>query len=263
MNETLWQGGGDIRAMLDELGDRVSERKLRLLAVACVRRVIVQVTNPHSRQALDVAERFAEGAVGETERVEAERIAREASSDDSYFQIPALQAVVHALAWDIRTGHPPPQANLGNPGGDAPVEEAAENPPAAGVEGGVRATLTALVELARLQAREGAAFPGEEIALGREAAAQEAFAQATVLRELFGNPYRPVVLEPLWLHWNEQCVPNMARGIAAAQTWADLPILADALEEAGCDSRALLDHLRGGAQHYPGCWAVDLLLGRA
>jgi hypothetical protein len=261
MNETDWQGGRNIRGMLDELGDRISVRKLRLFAVACVRRVWIQVTNPQSRLALEVAERFAEGRATEEERVQAEQNALMASYDDSYFQIPALRAVVHTLAWDIRTGRPQP-APL--PEGQEPDEEdAILNDEAAVGEGGARATLTALVELARLQAREGAAFPGEEIALGREAVVQEEAAQAAVLREMVGNLYRPVHLAPLWLYWNDRCVPNMARLIYDERRWADLPILADALEDAGCDSIALLDHLHGSGPHWPGCWALDLILGQA
>jgi hypothetical protein len=42
-----------------------------------------------------------------------------------------------------------------------------------------------------------------------------------------------------------------------------LPVLADALEDAGCTDRALLGHCRSGLRHVRGCWAIDLLLGRA
>jgi hypothetical protein len=44
--------------------------------------------------------------------------------------------------------------------------------------------------------------------------------------------------------------------------FADLPILADALEDAGCTEAAVLAHCRGGGEHVRGCWAVDLLTGR-
>jgi hypothetical protein len=261
MNETDWQGGGDVTAMLDELGDRLSVRKLRLFCVACVRRVWGQVTNPQSRRAVEVAERFAEGRATEAERAQAEEQARYASYDDSYFQIPALQAVVHILAWDIRTGRQAPAPAEGeDPVAPEDLEELApEEVPA----GGVREALRALVQLAGLHAREGAAFPGEEIALGREAVLQENAAQAALLREMVGNPYRPVVLHPLWLHWSDQLIPNLARVLLDERRFDDLPILADALEDAGCDDRSLLDHLRSGCPHYPGCWALDLILGQS
>jgi hypothetical protein len=54
-------------------------------------------------------------------------------------------------------------------------------------------------------------------------------------------------------------VPRLARAIAEEGTFAHLPVLADALEEAGCTDERLLGHLRGQAEHWPGCWAVELL----
>jgi hypothetical protein len=88
-----------------------------------------------------------------------------------------------------------------------------------------------------------------------------------LLRDLFGNPFRPVVLDP---------VCRSADVVALAQAaYADRPhpghelngilpgILADALEEAGCTEQAILDHLRGPGPHVRGCWAVDLVLGKS
>jgi len=252
MNDNDWQACGDPAAMLDDLGDRFSDRKLRLFAVACCRRVMHLITNPQSRRALEVAEAFALGRATEDDRARAEEQARYASYDDSFFQLLALQAVYHALAHDIRTGRPP-QAEGVDPE-DAPTEPAL---------GGVRAVLQTLALEAGREAAYGA-VPGEsEEAQVAHARAVEEAAQAAVLREIVGNPYRPVQLDPFWLAWNDGCVPNLARAMLDDRRWADLPILADALEESGCDSHRLLDHLRGPGPHYPGCWALDLLLGLA
>jgi pSer/pThr/pTyr-binding forkhead associated (FHA) protein len=87
--------------------------------------------------------------------------------------------------------------------------------------------------------------------------------QCDLIRELSGNPYRPTVLDPFWGHWNDGCVGKMARLIYNEERFEDLPILADALEEAGCTEGPLLEHLREYRQaHVRGCWAVDLLLGQ-
>jgi hypothetical protein len=83
--------------------------------------------------------------------------------------------------------------------------------------------------------------------------------QARLLHELFGNPFRPVILNPAWL---TPAVLALARGIAEEGNFEDLPFLADALEEAGCSDPDLLAHCRQGGEHLPGCWAVDLLHGK-
>ncbi len=86
--------------------------------------------------------------------------------------------------------------------------------------------------------------------------------QASILIEVFGNPFRPVALDPAWLQWNGGTVRKMAQAIYDDRAFDRLPILADALEEATCTNRDLLDHSRSGGEHVRGCWAVDLLLGK-
>jgi hypothetical protein len=88
----------------------------------------------------------------------------------------------------------------------------------------------------------------------------------SLLRDVFGNPFRPAALDPAWL---TPTVTGIA--IAAYQERilpsgeldrARLAVLADALEEAGCTDASVLSHLRGPGPHVRGCWAVDLLLGK-
>jgi hypothetical protein len=86
---------------------------------------------------------------------------------------------------------------------------------------------------------------------------------AEAAREVFGNPFRPIVIEPAVLAWSDGTVRKMARTIYEERRLSDLPILADALEEAGCGSTELLEHLRGPEAHRLGCWALDRVLGRA
>src|SRR5262249_2368797 len=85
--------------------------------------------------------------------------------------------------------------------------------------------------------------------------------QAELLREVFGNPYRHVPVDPLWLCQGEGCVAELARVLYEEERFEDLPILGDALEEAGCTDGALLDHCRRPDGHVRGCWALDTVLG--
>jgi hypothetical protein len=86
--------------------------------------------------------------------------------------------------------------------------------------------------------------------------------QVRFLRCIFGNPFRPGALGPAWLSWNGGTVPNLAKAIYDDRRYDLLPVLADALEEAGCGDADLLAHCRGPGQHVRGCWVLDLLLGK-
>jgi hypothetical protein len=81
-----------------------------------------------------------------------------------------------------------------------------------------------------------------------------------LLHDVFGNPYHIVALNPSWLRWNDGVVQKLAEAIYRDHRFADLPILADALEDAGCTDAPLLAHCRGDDIHVRGCWVVDLLL---
>jgi hypothetical protein len=77
-----------------------------------------------------------------------------------------------------------------------------------------------------------------------------------------GHPPRAVAVDPAWLEWEGGTVPKLAESIAGESAFERLPILADALEDAGCTDAHLLGHLRGPGPHAPGCWALDLLTGK-
>jgi hypothetical protein len=84
--------------------------------------------------------------------------------------------------------------------------------------------------------------------------------QCELLRDIF-NPFRPVRVGPAWLRWNDGTVRKLAQALYDERSYDRWPILADALEDAGCDQADLLGHLRGPGPHVRGCWAIDLLLG--
>jgi hypothetical protein len=121
--------------------------------------------------------------------------------------------------------------------------------------GGHRRARTAARQAARA-ARDAAAW------IGDWAVAAEAKAQRDLLRDIFGNPFRPVAAEPSWTAWNGGVVGKLAGSTYEERAFERLPVLADALEEAGCTDADILAHCRGGGEHVRGCWVVDLLLGK-
>jgi hypothetical protein len=80
-----------------------------------------------------------------------------------------------------------------------------------------------------------------------------------LLRDIFGDPFRTVAIDPLWLTSD---VLALARGIYEDRAFDRMPILADALQDVGCANEVVLDHCRGLGPHVRGCWVVDLLLGQ-
>jgi hypothetical protein len=81
----------------------------------------------------------------------------------------------------------------------------------------------------------------------------------SIVRDTFGNPFRPVIMESGWLTTN---AINLARTIYDGRAFDHLPILADALEEAGCTDADILTHCRQPGEHVRGCWVIDLMLGK-
>ena len=97
------------------------------------------------------------------------------------------------------------------------------------------------------------------LARGGYEMAEEIARQAAVLRDLFGNPFRRVAFDARWRTRN---VRDLARTIYEEPAFERLPILADALLDAACDSAAVLDHCRSEGPHVRGCWVVDLILSK-
>jgi hypothetical protein len=83
-----------------------------------------------------------------------------------------------------------------------------------------------------------------------------------VIREVLGNPFHPVAVDPAWLTHGDGAVRKVALTVYAESAFDQLPVLADALEDAGCADGVLLSHLRSPVPHARGCWALDALLGK-
>ena len=231
MTEAEWQGGGDPQALLAYAAGKLSERKLRLFACSCVRRHWDQLRHDaRPRAAVEVSERFADGLATADELEAARQAAEVAALDAPFFSGPAYLAA-GAAAQDS-------------------AEQAAHG------------VMLACHQMAvRAGAYEG--VPGmDEQQAQKEAAAWEDRAQCAALRDVAGNLFRPVPLDPAWLARAGGATLLLARLIYENNQFADLPFLADALLDAACGDEALLAHCRTPGVHRRGCWAVDLLLRR-
>ncbi|HYT88703.1 MAG TPA: hypothetical protein VEL76_08345 [Gemmataceae bacterium] len=244
MNEAEWLACADSEPMLKFLRDQASERKLRLFALACCRRIDRLITDPRSRQALAFAEQYVEvGLARRKGRPAVVRAARRAWTE-------AYQQMFSFQERDARA-----RCLIASNAADAAAAVLNEEP--------------------HLAASYAAAFASFAVAWGAQVAAganaypdlQDAFKrpeqeqQARLLCEVVGNPFRPPLAIPP--SWRAAGMVALATSIYAEARFEDLPVLADALEEAGCTDANLLGHLRGSGPHARGCWAVDQLLGKA
>jgi hypothetical protein len=93
---------------------------------------------------------------------------------------------------------------------------------------------------------------GDPISFGRKS--------SELFRDIFVYPSHPVSINPAWRNWHNGLVVSMAQQMYKERRFGDLPILADALEEAGCSDDAILTHCRQPGEHVRGCWVIDLIL---
>jgi hypothetical protein len=110
----------------------------------------------------------------------------------------------------------------------------------------------------------GAVGTAGSASIHKEVERTEWISQVALLRDIVGLLlFRPVTIAPAWATWNDATVVKLAQGIYDDRAFDRLPILADALDEAGCDNTDILAHCRRPGPHVRGCWVVDLLLGKA
>jgi hypothetical protein len=214
-------------AMIRHVARKASQRRRRLFAAACCRR-IWHLLDATCREAVVVAERFADGAAT------AEELAM-------------AQASARARAEELLAG----------PGGDdgAWACNALCNA-RAGAGSGDGAVNAAIIAARAIRWEQpGARAPSRD---RREAA--ESAEQCGIARDIFGNPFRPVTFCP---EWRTDTALSLARQMYELRDFGAMPILADALQDAGCDSEDILAHCRGSGPHVRGCWVVDLVLGKS
>jgi hypothetical protein len=240
VTEAEWDARADPQPMLEALRGKASGRKLRLYCCACRRRIaggrLHRGWDPVIPAILDRAERYADGQATAEELDEARMTAQAPAYDLFDANDASLRRNSSAILFGIFAGF---CATLG-------YRFASDIH---------RAVLDFYRGFADARARVGA-----EAELIR---ADEGSAQAGLLRCIFGNPFRPApAVDPTWLAWNDANVTKLTAAIYDGRRFADLPILADPLEDAGCADAAILAHCRGGGEHVRGCWVVDLPTGR-
>lgn len=240
--ESTWLTSTEPRRMLTLLKGKSRERKFKLFACACCRRISHLLKDERSREAIEVIEKFHDGLVTRqtydlAERaanavhteLEREVAAEESDPDQSLPRSILLLArlfAAQAVAVCFKSGY---------------------FDVAQGCCGALRGNGTAHVP------EKEAHDAGERIG-----AAEQAI-QADLLRDIFENPFRPTALDPSWL---TSTVIALARQIYESRESSALPILADALQDAGCNNEDILNHCRQQGVHVRGCWVVDRLLAK-
>jgi hypothetical protein len=216
VTEDAWVVCTDPQRMLKFLRGKASDRKLRLFACGCCRRVWDALTLTPVRRAVEAAEHYADGSVRDGELNQAHKRAISAYVRTLHRTVARMESDaayatrMYRMALAVNTAHP------------APFE---------------------VGQLDRL---------GKDKFL-------KAFSPDLV-RCVVGNPFRPASPDPRWL---TPTVVHLARAIYDERAFDRLPILADALEEAGCDNTDILRHCRGPGPHVRGCWPVDLVLEKS
>ena len=204
----------------------LSARKLRLFNCACARRFESR-WDQESRVAVEASESFADRQI---ERSELERV---------FAAVGVIEGGMEAArrAWENRENDPEPYLRI-EARGAAHVAAGSD-----GMDPWYR-------------------YGGSAKCVARSVPNPDAErnAQAKLVRCIFVNPFRPVTLDPAW---RTSTVVALARGIYDDRAFDRLPILADALQDAGCDNDDILNHCRGDGPHARGCWVVDLVLGKA
>jgi hypothetical protein len=85
---------------------------------------------------------------------------------------------------------------------------------------------------------------------------------ACLIRDVFGNIFHPVTVDPSWTAWSDRTVMKLAQSIYDERAFDRLPDLADALQKSGCENGEMLTHCRQRGEHVRGCWVVDAILGK-
>lgn len=226
MTESEWQACTDPQKMLEFLEGKMSERKCRLFIVACCRRIWHLITNERSQEAVEIAERYADGFATSVELAEAYEAAWPPVHQVGMLNLFATFVVCGSCSSDLFSS----------------LRIAGKTH----VQGIAHHVVSAVIRQYHIN---------EERAVGWSR--QDAF-----LRCIFGNPFCPVVIEHAWLAWNDGTIPKLAQAIYDERAFDRLPILADALEESGCTNSDILHHCRQPDEHVRGCWVVDLILGK-
>ncbi len=225
MNRTDWVAWNNPLPLLGWLRGQASERKLRLFACACCRDIA------------DILAEYGPKLIGLLEECELIADGRLVLSIPGHLAEIPLDVREPVLAQNVLA---------------AALQPSAWN--------AARETVEAVRQL--LQARADSRGGSHRAMLGGSWASSATRIQAALVRDLFGDPFRT---RPLFLAdvVEQRSVIHLARTIYIERVFGDLPILADALEDAGCSDEEVLEHCREPGEHARGCWVVDAILGRS
>jgi hypothetical protein len=226
MTEAEWLASTDPVAMIEALPRAVSDRKLRLFATAIARTTTRFHQSQAASRAIELADRIADEGLlpSAIRRDDIEGVLRELSELRG-----GCAQIIRAIARTLLT-------------------EQADD------------LWVVWDDVAKLAIHQATGSPYPETPDGKRVLAEECARHCILVRDIFGNPFRPITFDPAWRTTD---VMLLATGIYEERAFDRLPILADALQDAGCDSADLLTHLRDPhATHVRGCWALDLVLGK-
>ena len=272
MTEAKWLAWPDPYDMLEQcLICELTDRKLRLFACACCRKVWHRLEADCLRAAIQIAEMFADAQLNAAALRDAR--SRAVAYLDAYMhqywpdafpggdeltvsEMDASELQAQEVRWAVRHAAEAVVAATAGDGEDgSSYLHHAENAIflASSVAG------NAIAEAAY---RSGRTYPStnaysRDVYVGEHA---ERLSQANLLRDIFGNPFHKVSVNSNWL---VPTVLELARTIYDNRAFDSMPILGDALEETGCDNQSILSHCRSGNEHVRGCWVVDTLLGKS
>lgn len=224
----------DLEFKLQFLWGSASERKLRLFACACCRSIWEFIEAAPARRAVEAAERFADGQASKRELADAQRQLANYIDDDP-----------DGAVYDPETGEV--RAGL-----LAAQHAATPRLSLAALHATAAEAINAIPSGAYWNSWDDNGSEGDDVY-------QEEIQQNLLLADIIGNPFRPEQVSAKWL---SATVVSLAQAIYDEGQFQNLPILADALEDAGCDQRNLFQHCRLPGEHAKGCWAVDLILGK-
>jgi hypothetical protein len=253
MTEAEWLACGDPGAMLNSARERMGGRKSRLLAAACCRRIEhLILKSKRAYRGVVMAERLADGSpVEEDVRDYRDRLANEAflwidgprPEREPNYMYNAIEAAACAIA----------ELDMAPLSPDTPLQNF--------TLGAMLGDMCSLSSSLECSAHAVAHWSrrNDHDPVKRSLIDKERAEQVKLAHDILGNPFRPVTFSP---EWRTDTVVSLARQMYEPRDFSAMPILADALQDTGCDSEDILTHCRGPGPHVRGCWVVDLVLGK-
>jgi hypothetical protein len=243
MTESDWLGCPSTRRLLGLLPLPLDARRGRLLACGICRQFDRFPEDDPLQDALDAAEAFADGQLSAKQRNTVQRRAFQ-------FSTPLLQRSMDLMTQFQQTHDQATRTDLAERAALAARQATAARLIAACAADDFDAVFTGV---------NGAGAEGAMLSRSSEMLIE---GHPEIVRDVVGNPFRRPAIDPLWLMWRDGFIAGLAASIYEDQRFDEMPILGDALEDAGCSDRTLLAHCHDDAPHVRGCWVLDRLLGR-